>query len=86
MEIERWRSSICSSISFAHIKKPGATRSPEVLAPGRGQHIAAQGIHVQVDLSRRLAGIEQERNARRPSQLAHSCGRLDQASVGGHDG
>ena len=46
-----------------HVQESGAPRRPEELAPGRADQVAADLIHIDGELTDRLAGVEQVGNA-----------------------
>lgn len=70
----------------ANIEKAGAARSAQKFPPRCSQHIAADGRHVDRDLSQRLRGIHEKRNIGRAGERPDGGGGIDQAAIGGTPG
>ena len=68
----------------AEVEQPGAARGPEVLAPGGGQHVAADPGHVDRQLSDRLAGVEHVEHVVLAAQRPHRLGRVHDPVAGRH--
>ena len=67
-----------------NIQKANAARATQKLAAGRGQQVALNGIDVEHELARRLAGIDQVENAVLARDCAYRLNRVDQPAVGGN--
>ena len=85
MEIDEDRVHAIGEVPL-HIEKAGAARPAQELAAGGRKHVAADGIHVHLQLADRLAGIEQIGNAVRAGHLADLGGGIHQSAVGGNMG
>src|SRR6185312_4060465 len=59
----------------------GSTWAAEKLATRRRKHVAADGANIDRELPYRLAGVEQEENARLSSDLPDLLNRLDEPAV-----
>jgi hypothetical protein len=69
-----------------HVEEAGAARAAQVLAAGTRQRVALEARDVEVELARRLARVQQERDAGRLGDRADLLGRVHQAALGGHVG
>jgi len=83
MEVEQRRLQLLDH-GAPNVQEARAARPSEELAPGAGQHVAADGVNVERQLSGGLTGVEQVRHARLARQAPHFLGRIHQPAVGRH--
>jgi hypothetical protein len=71
---------------LADVEEPGSAGGAEVLAPGGGQHVAADPCHVDGHLSDGLAGVEEVEDPGVAGEGAYFLGGVDQPALGGDVG
>lgn len=67
-----------------HMQETGAAGRAQVLAPGCGQHVAADAPDVDRELPNRLAGVQQEWHSGLPGYGANLLGWIDKPPLGRH--
>ena len=83
MQVEERRLDLVEE-SGADVEESGSSGPAQELAPGCGEHVAADALHVDRELSDRLAGVEQEGDAGLAGGGADLFGWVDETTLGGH--